>query len=182
MGGARVQRQRRALRRTQPPFPLLQAEKVLSPPLSIDLDERYRYRLRRPSTGPAWVVGVETLRRDQSLYRGTVWIDRQPTCDYVSRPCRRRSSSSNTQDFAPVRTPSGGEVWLPSRIYNQQLFLVAGRNLLVERRIALSDYEIAPGDFAGQRQEARGGARTMYRDTDDGVRYFAVKEAARTRS
>ena len=29
----------------RPPFPLLQPEKVLSPPLSIDLDDRYRYRL-----------------------------------------------------------------------------------------------------------------------------------------
>ncbi len=167
----------------RPPFPLLQAEKVLSPPLSIDLDERYRYRLQGTDTvngRAAWVVTFEPLRRDQSLYRGTVWIDRetyvrlrqQAVQTALSAPV---ISNDETQDFAPVRTPSGAEVWLPSRIYNQQLFLVAGRNLLVERRIAFSDYQIAPDDFAGQRQEARGGARTMYRDTDVGVRYF-VKE------
>jgi hypothetical protein len=167
----------------RPPFPLLQAEKVLTPPLSIDLDERYRYRLQGSATvngRAAWVVAFEPLRRDQSLYRGTVWIDRETYARLRQQAVQTALSApvisnDETQDFAPVPIASGGEVWLPARIYNQQLFLVAGRNLLVERRIAFSDYEIAPADFAGRRQEARGGTRTMYRDTDSGVRYF-VKE------
>lgn len=170
----------------RPPFPLLQAEKVLTPPLAIELDARYRYRLQGTATvsgREAWVVAFEPRGRDQSLYRGTVWIDRatyvrlrqQATQTALSAPV---ISNDEMQDFAPVRTASGGEVWLPSRIYNQQLFLIAGRNLLVERRITFTDYEIAPGDFAGRRQEARGGDKTMYRDTTVGVRYF-VKEGDR---
>ena len=170
----------------RPPFPLLQAEKVLTPPLAIELDARYRYRLQ--GTGSvngrsAWVIAFEPQARTQSLYQGTVWIDRETfarlrqhaTQTALSAPV---ISNDETQEFAPVRTASGGEVWLPSRIYNQQLFLIAGRNLLVERRITFSDYEIAPPDFAGQRQEARGGPRTMYRDTNVGVRYF-VKQGDR---
>ncbi len=167
----------------RPPFPLLQAEKVLSPPLAIELDARYSYRLEGTATidgRAAWVIRFDPQRRDQSLYRGTVWIDRdtyarlrqQAAQTALSAPV---ISSDETQDFAPVRTASGAEVYLPSRTYTQQLILIAGRNLLVERRGSFSGHEIAPADFAAQRQEARGGQRTMYRETDVGVRYF-VKE------
>ncbi|BCS35288.1 hypothetical protein TBR22_A45150 [Luteitalea sp. TBR-22] len=170
----------------RPPFPLLQAEKVLTPPLQIELDARYRYRLQGSEAiagRDTWVVVFEPERKDQSLYRGTVWIDKttyarvrqQAAQTALSAPV---ISNDEVQDFAPVRASDGREVWLPARMYNQQLILIAGRNLLVERRITFSDYAIAPGDFAAQRQEARGGARTMYRDTDAGVRYF-VKEGDR---
>lgn len=180
----------------RPPFPLLQPEKVLSPPLAIELDARYRYRLQgtaRVNGRNAWVVAFEPQTRTQSLYRGTVWIDRetfvrlrqQAVQTGLSAPV---ISNDETQDFTPVPV-AGGEVWLPSRIYNQQLLLIAGRNLLVERRITFSDYAIAPGDFAAQRQAARAGARTMYRDTDLGVRYFikdgdgrVVSDVATTRA
>lgn len=167
----------------RPPFPLLQAEKVLTPPLSIEFDARYRYRLQGTevvSGREAWVVAFEPQRGNESLYRGTVWID-TATYARLRQQAAQTSltapviSNDEVQDFAPVRTASGREVWLPSRLYNQQLFLIAGRNLLVERRITFSGYEIDPQDFAGQRQEARGGNRTMYRDTSVGVRYF-VKE------
>lgn len=164
----------------RPPFPLLQPEKVLTPPLQIELDARYRYRLQgseRIGEHDTWVVAFEPQRKGQSLYRGTVWIDKatyarvrqQAAQTALSAPV---ISNDEVQDFAPVRAADGRDVWLPSKLYNQQLILIAGRNLLVERRITFTGYAIAPDDFAAQRQAARGGARTMYRDTDAGVRYF----------
>ena len=167
----------------RPPFPLLQPEKVLSPPLVIELDARYRYRLQGTDTvdgRPAWVVAFEPQARGESLYRGTVWIDRQTYARVRQQAVQTNLgapviSNDETQDFAPVPTPSGREVYLPARIYNQQLILIAGRNLLVERRITFSGHAVAPADFVAQRQEARGGSRTMYRDTEKGVRYL-VKE------
>ncbi len=167
----------------RPPFPLLQPEKVLAPPLVIELDARYTYRLRGSETvgeRAAWVVAFEPSRRDQSLYRGTVWIDKATYARLRQQAVQTGLtapvvSNDETQEFAPVRTAQGQDVYLPSRIYNQQLILIAGRPLLVERRITFDDYTIDPVDFAAQRQEARGGALTMYRDTAAGVRYF-VKE------
>ncbi len=164
----------------RPPFPLLQPEKVLQPPLEIEFDARYRYRLEGRDTvngREAWVVAFEPARRDESLFRGTVWIDRDTGARLRQKAVQTGLgapviSNDETQEFAPVRTASGQEVWLPSTIYNQQLILVAGRNLLVERRIAFHDYEVAPADFADQRQAARAGNRTMYRDTEVGVRYY----------
>ena len=164
----------------RPPFPLLQPEKVLRPPLEIELDARYQYRLAGVETidgRSAWRVAFEPRRRDESLFRGTVWIDRETYVRLRQQAVQTGLgapviSNDETQDFAPVRTASGADVWLPSTIYNQQLILIAGRNLLVERRIAFDGYEIAPADFVAQRHAARRGDRTMYRDTDVGVRHY----------
>ena len=121
------------------------------------------WRAPRPSTaGAACVVAFEPLRRDQSLYRGTVWIDRETlraaaSAGRADGACRRRSSrTTRRRTSRPCGRASGGEIWLPSRIDSQQLFLIAGRNLLVERRIAFSDYELDPGRL---RRPAPGGAR-----------------------
>ena len=62
----------------RPAFPLLQAEKVLSLPLDLRLDEDYRYQL----DGFESIDGVECYRVHferrifHALYKGTVWIDR----------------------------------------------------------------------------------------------------------
>ncbi len=65
----------------RPPFPLLQAEKVLSLPLQLRFGDDYRYRLARASIGStastATWCGSSRSRGRQSLYRGTVWIDRR---------------------------------------------------------------------------------------------------------
>lgn len=170
----------------RPPFPLLQPEKVLAPPLVVELDARYRYRLRGIEAvdgRPAYVVEFEPDRADETLYRGAVWIDTQTFARVRQRAVQTNLgapvvSSDETQEFTTVRAPSGRDVSLPSRTVTQQLVLIAGRNLLVERRVTFTNYDIAPGDFTAQRQAARAGSRTMYRDTDKGVRYF-VKEDGR---
>lgn len=169
--------------RNRPPFPLLQPEKVLSPPLVIELDARYRYRLagtERVDGTDCYVVRFEPTDSERSLYRGTVWIAmdtfarlrQQVVQTNLSAPV---VSNDETQTFAPVRVSGGREVFLPSRIYNQQLVLVAGRNLLVERRMTFDDYVTDPLDFDARRLDARRSDRIMYRDTDQGVRDY-VKE------
>jgi len=66
----------------RPAFPLLQPEKVLSPPLDLRLDADYRYRLDGTETvdgAACYVVRFtpDSLAAGKSLYRGTVWIDRE---------------------------------------------------------------------------------------------------------
>jgi hypothetical protein len=167
----------------RPPFPLLQPEKVLSPPLAIELDQRYRYRLagrERVDGVECYVVRFDPIDTSESLYRGTVWIaadtfarvKQQAVQTNLSAPV---VSNDETQWFAPVRTADGRTVHLPARSYNQQLVLIAGRNLLVERHMAFSGYDVNPADFVARRQAARQSDRIMYRETDQGARYF-VKE------
>jgi hypothetical protein len=164
----------------RPPFPLLQPEKVLSPPLVIELDARYRYRLagtERVNGIACYVVRFEPTDDERSLYRGTVWIA-MDTFARVRQEVAQTNltapvvSNDETQTFAPVRLAGGREVFLPSRIYNQQLVLIAGRNLLVERRMTFDNYVLDPADFDARRLEARRSDRIMYRDTDEGVRDY----------
>ncbi len=64
----------------RPPFPLLQAEKVLSLPLQLRFGNDYRYRLagtERVGDYDCYVVRFEPAQTGESLYRGTVWIERK---------------------------------------------------------------------------------------------------------
>lgn len=166
--------------RDRPPFPLLQPEKVLAPPLVIELDNRYRYRLGgtdRVDGVECHVVHFDPVDDSDSLYRGSVWIARdsfarvrqQVVQTNLSAPV---VSNDETQSFAPVALPDGRQVFLPSRLYNQQLVLIAGRNLLVERRMTFDNHVVNGADFASRRTEARRSDRLMYRDTDAGIRDY----------
>ena len=64
----------------RPPFPLLQAEKVLSLPLDLRLSTDYRYRLdgvEDVDGRPCFVLRFDPIDAAQSLYRGSVWIDQE---------------------------------------------------------------------------------------------------------
>lgn len=172
----------------RPPFPLLQPEKVLSPPLVVELDQRYRYRLAgmaRVEARDCYVVHFDPVDTEASLYRGTVWIDVESFARVKQQVVQTNLvapvvSNDETQTFAPVPLADGSEVFLPAHSYSQQLLLIAGRNLLVERRMTFGDYVIEPDDFEARREAARAGDHVMYVDTDAGVRYF-VKDDSGTR-
>jgi hypothetical protein len=169
----------------RPAFPLLQPEKVLSPPLDLRLDADYRYRLDGTETidGAACYVVRFTpsaASTAKSLYRGTVWIDRETF--------RRRKlqavqtglaapvvSNDETVRFAKAGEAGGRQIFLPIETVTRQIVLVAGRNILVEKTTRFSEYQLNPTDFEARRQAARQSDRVMYRDTDKGMRYY-VKE------
>jgi hypothetical protein len=169
----------------RPAFPLLQAEKVLSPPLDLRLDTDYRYRLDGTETidgAPCYVVRFtpNPASTAKTLYQGTVWIDRQTF--------RRRKlqaiqtglgapvvSNDETVRFAPAGTIAGREILLPVETITRQIVLIAGRNILVEKATRFGTYELNPPDFDERRTAARQSDRVMYRDTDKGMRYY-VKE------
>lgn len=164
----------------RPPFPLLQPEKVLSPPLVVELDQRYRYRLagtERVDGRDCYVVRFDPVDTEASLYSGSVWIDTRTFARVKQQVVQTNLvapviSNDETQTFAPVPLPGGGEAFLPVHSYTQQLLLIAGRNLLVERRMAFTRYVIEPDDFEARREAARRSDRVMYVETDRGVRYF----------
>ena len=53
--------------------------------------------------------------------------------------------------------------------------LIAGRNLLVEKSVAFSDFRVNAGGFEGARPRRGASERIMYRETERGLRYY-VKE------
>jgi hypothetical protein len=171
----------------RPSFPLVQAEKVLSLPLDLRLNRDYAYRLAGVETvgeRPAFVVRFDPVDAAHALYRGTVWIDRatyvrlkvQAVETKLSGPV---VSNDETQMFGPSGNIDGRPVWLLNRLISKQIFLIAGRSVLIEREVRLSDIALNASDFDRERSAARASNRIMYRDTDAGVRYLVKQGETR---
>lgn len=169
--------------RNRPPFPMLQPEKVLSLPLSLRFTRDYAYHLEgveKLGERRCYVVRFDPVRQDQSLYRGKVWIDAERFVRLKVQAVQTRLapplvSNEEVQHFQPVATPGGDTVYLFSRLDSKQILLLAGRNVLVEKRVEFSGFRVDDQAFAAERQGARAGDNVMYRDTDQGLRYLVKR-------
>ena len=167
----------------RPPFPLLQPEKVLSLPLQLRFSTDYRYRLagtERVAGYDCYVVRFEPIGEEQSLYRGTVWIDRRTFARVRVRAVQTGLSApvvsnEETQTYEPVVSIGNTPIFLFTGLDARQILLIAGRNLLVEKRVAFSGFHVNSDRFAEARAEARRGDRIMFRETDRGLRYYVKK-------
>ena len=170
----------------RPPFPLLQPEKVLSLPLQLRFGTDYRYRLagtERVGDYDCHVVRFEPVREGPSLYRGTVWIDRrtfarirvQAVQSGLTAPV---VSNEEIQTYAPAAVIDNRPVFLFAGLEARQIILIAGRNLLVEKKVAFRDFRVNDGAFESSRTEARRSDNVMYRETERGLRYY-VKDGER---
>jgi hypothetical protein len=166
--------------KNRPPFPLLQPEKVLSLPLQLRFSDDYRYRLsgtERVDGFDCYVVKFEPVDQRQSLYRGSVWIDRRTFARVRVSAVQTNLSApviSNEEDqrYAPAATIDGRPMFLLSTLSARQIVMIAGRNLLVERSVVFRDIKVNDSSFTEARVSARRGDNIMYRDTDKGIRYF----------
>jgi hypothetical protein len=175
----------------RPAFPLVQPEKVLSLPLDLRLNQDYKYRLdgvddvggRR-----AFIVRFEPVDQTpvqaRALYRGTVWIDRTTFVRLRVQAVETRLagpivSNDETQEFEASGEVAGRPVWLLNRLRSKQIFIIAGRSVLIEREVHLTNYDLNPAEFERERSLARASNRIMYRDTDQGVRYLVKQGETR---
>jgi hypothetical protein len=171
----------------RPPFPLVQPEKVLSLPLDLRLNQDYTYRLDGVDTingRSAYVVRFDPVESTRALYRGTVWIDRTTFARLKVQAVETQLngpivSNDETQMFEPSGDIGGRPIWLLNRLVSKQIFLIAGRSVLIEREVRLSDVVLNPSEFEQQRSVAHASNRIMYRDTDQGVRYLVKQGETR---
>jgi hypothetical protein len=167
----------------RPPFPLLQPEKVLSLPLQLRFGEDYRYRLEgveRVDGFDCYVVAFNPVEQNRSLYRGTVWIDRRTFARIRVKAVQTNLSApvvsnEETQRYRAVASVDGHPLFLFEGLTARQIVMIAGRNLLVEKSVTFADFIVNGPDFTATRDAARSSDRIMYRDTDQGLRYY-VKE------
>ena len=171
----------------RPPFPLIQAEKVLSLPLDLRLTSDYRYMLEGVTEvdgRECFVVRFDPVRNDVALYAGTVWIDRQTYLRIKAHTVQTRLgapvlSSEETQRFTLVGTLGGRDVYLLTDLVGHQNVLIAGRSLMVERSVTLRNFRLNPANFEAERQVARASDHVMYRETDRGLRYLVKRDGVR---
>jgi hypothetical protein len=161
--------------KTPPYLPFIQPDKVKEVPLTIMLDEGYRYTLvkrDRVDGRDCYVIAFEPRVAGLSLYEGRISIDaalftrvRMDTAQTgVKDPLR---SNQITYHFGPVPGPDG-DYWLPQAVDGQMVFEVLGRNLQVERQARYSDFAINQEDFRGRLAGAYGSGRPLFRETDEG--------------
>jgi hypothetical protein len=160
------------------PLPQLEPERVMTKPLELSMDEKYRYRLigvEQVGGALCYVVGVEPATAGERLYAGKVWID-GVTFRQVRMQLDQRSGSNNlashveTQDFGTVRDEQEREFTLLQRVLTEETLNMAGRAVTLERLYRFSDYAVNTSEFAASLDAARRSTEPMYRDTAEGLR------------
>jgi len=171
-----------------PKVPLIQPEKVASLPVEILLEKDYHYRLRGTATvdgRDCWVIDFKPVAMDtgRSLYRGTVWVDRELFARVRTRAAQvglegSVLSNEETWFFEPVDASGMAAPWsresfvLPLRISGQQTLSILSAILPVEVETVLENVRINGVGFDADREAALASDATMLRDTDDGLRYL----------
>jgi hypothetical protein len=165
------------------PLPQIEPDKVLTLPLELKLNERYKYKLEgteQINGALCYVVGVEPLAEDENLYSGKVWIDGN-TFREVRQYLTQRGSKSNivvnveTQNFELVPDAKGNQFNLVRSISAQQSLNAAGRDFVLQRTVKFSDYAINTPQFSSELAFERSSKDPMYQDTDQGLRRLAVQ-------
>ena len=110
---------------------------------------------------------------------------RRPSRGSACRPCRAACpapvvSNEETQHYAPVAIVGNRPVFLFSGLTARQIVLVAGRNLLVEKSVAFSDFRVNDPDFdASARVGARRATASCTARPIAGLRYYVKEEGRR---
>jgi hypothetical protein len=188
-----------------PQLPLIEPERVATPPLVITLTDEYRYRLEgreRIDGADAYVVSFDPMglppegagheggvvgsdfirKRPGTLASGRAWIDA------TSFALRRLHivqqglsgaivSSEQHEDFGPF--DAGPQtVWLPVRTRVFQMYEGAGHRTPIHRTIETPAYEINPPGFRAELEAAYASPDLMLRETPEGFRYLLRRPGA----
>jgi hypothetical protein len=169
-----------------PRLPIIEPERVASPPLAIALTDVYRYRLAGRETiagTPCYVVAFEPdpvrAGRSSTLFRGRAWIATDGF-GMVKVAATQTGlvgaivASEQTDEFRQVQDG----VWLLARSDVRQMYEGAAHRTPIHRVLALRGDEINAPDFRERRQFAYRSASVMLRDTAQGYRYLKKEDAA----
>jgi hypothetical protein len=167
-----------------PELPLIQPEKVVTLPLDLTFDKTYDYKLAgedRLDGRPAYIVSFEPVASlaGKSLYRGKVWIDKDSFVRLRTSVIQTNLEPPVLQNeeidtYVPVTTGDGESFVLIGKADGQQLWSGGGRNFVVRRELAFTDFALnmPEEDFDRQLKAAYASDDQMLRDTGVGFRYL----------
>ena len=163
-----------------PRLPIIEPERVASPPLAIALTDVYRYRLggRETVAGTlCYVVAFEPdpARTDKSsaLFRGQAWIaaDTFAMLKVSAAQTGLRGPIVASEQVDEFRQAQPG-VWLLARSEMKQMYEGAAHRTPIHRVLAIRSQQINPPEFDARRSTAQHADSVMLRDTPDGYRYL----------
>jgi hypothetical protein len=162
-----------------PRLPIIEPERVATPPLTIALSSAYRYELAgraREGGRDCYVVKLRPRDPDVPSFTGRAWID--ATAYALVRLEAAQTAlagpivSSQQHDvFAPVRAGSS-EVWLPVRSSSFQIYQAAALRTPIHREIVTPHHEVNVPDFDARLSDAHASDAVMLRETPQGYRYL----------
>ena len=172
-----------------PELPLLEAERISTPPLVITLGDAYEYLLDGEETvagSRCYVLSFKPRVVERGLVRGRAWIDmREFTLRRVETVQRNLSgaivSSEQVDEFGPT-TAAGTTVWLPTETRIFQSYEGAGFRTPIHRSIVVRQYEINSPTFQSRLNEAFASDNVMLRETGDGLRYLVRPRGVSSRA
>jgi hypothetical protein len=159
-----------------PKLPIIEPERVASPPLTITLTGVYRYRLagREPAAGTlCYVVAFEPIDAAAPLFRGRAWIaaDTFAMVKAAAAQTGLRGPIVASEQVDEFREARAG-IWLLARSDVRQMYEGAAHRTPIHRVLAIAAHEINPPDFLKRRQAAYASDAVMLRDTPQGYRYL----------
>ncbi len=168
-----------------PRLPLVQPERVASPPLSITLGEAYRYRLEGEETAgnrACYVVAFAPAAPNGPSLRGRAWIakDGFALVRLVATQTGLRGaivSSRQEDEFRPIEV-EGGTAWMLVRSEMEQVYEGPGHRTPIHREVAFARVELNPPDFDARLGAARASRSVLLRETADGFQYLRRRPAA----
>jgi hypothetical protein len=162
-----------------PRLPLLEPERVSTPPLTVTLDAAYRYRLAAPDRvegRECEVVAFEPRDASRPGFRGRAWIDALDfglvRLDAVQTGLRGAIVSSRQVDEFTPRDVAGTRVWLLRRSAVHQMYEGPAHRTPIDRVLDLAAIEVDPPDFAARWEAAHTSPEVMLRETAEGWRYL----------
>ena len=166
-----------------PRLPLIEPERVASPPLAIALTDVYTYRLEGEDTVDGigcYAVAFAPIERTRSLFAGTAWIamDTFAMVKVSAVQTGLRGPIVSSEQIDTFRVDAAGQSLL-SRSEVRQIYEGPGYRTPIHRVLAIDRQEVNPASFAERRTRAYASASVMLRDTPQGYRYL-VRETPKT--
>jgi hypothetical protein len=162
-----------------PRVPIVDAERVSTPPLTITLTAAYRYELasRDRRTGrEAYVVAFSPVGTEEPSFRGRAWID-AATFALLRMEAAQTGlrgpivSSEQHDEYVPVRV-GDRDAWLVGRSSSFQVYQAAGLRTPIHREVVTGRHVVNAPDFDARLDAAHASRAVMLRDTPQGYRYL----------
>lgn len=167
--------------KTIPELPIVEPEKVNTLPLELTLGKDYTYRYVRDAQVDGYdcfeVEFVPAPGARGSLYTGKVWINKA-TYQKIQMSVRQLGlkeplvSNEETDTYAPYEGPDGRVFWLLSRVRGQQIFSVAGQNVIGEREIRFGAPKVNDPAYRDEVKAAEASDLRMLAETPEGLKYL----------
>ena len=159
-----------------PRLPIIEPERVASPPLTITLTDVYHYALDGQDTvrgTPCYVVSFAPVDRSRPAFEGRAWIaaDTFGMVKVSGAQTGLRGPIVSSEQVDEFHAEPGG-VWLLARSEVRQIYEGAAHRTPIHRVLAIARHEINPPAFADRRAAAYASPSVMLRDTPEGYRYL----------